>query len=353
MFARGSLAALRAHRRRGPGAVVGRGAGCDARDERRAPASATTVGAVLSGAMIRTGPIARLRAGALLVTCLVGCSVGCFVDQGADTAGAGDAGTSTTGPTSTSGAPTGTGTGGATSDTGDDALTDSCGFLCTSTGEPGGSCDLLAQDCPEGQKCAPYWSGGEMKWDLARCVPVTGVGAPGDPCTREGAYSGLDDCRKGALCWQPGGTDLTCTELCQGSEFALSCEDASTQCVAFDPGSLDVCMATCDPLLQDCMTGHVCVPVSDYYICVVDASGDAGAVFDPCDRVNGCDVGLLCAIPSAATECPPDEAGCCLPLCSVMEGAACPGVGQSCVALYPPETAIPGHEDVGVCALPG
>jgi hypothetical protein len=86
---------------------------------------------------------------------------------------------------------------------------------------------------------------------------------------------------------------------------------------------------------------------------VFDASGvNTGATFDACELINGCDKGLLCLVPSAATECAQDTSGCCLPMCSVADNGPCPGVGQSCVALYEAGMAPAAYVDVGVCAVP-
>ncbi|HEY0135676.1 MAG TPA: hypothetical protein VGB85_16445, partial [Nannocystis sp.] len=229
-----------------------------------------------------------------------------------------------------------------------------CGFICDSTGEPGGSCDVRAQDCPAGEKCAPYSSDDDNTWDAAKCVPVTGMGAPGDPCKNEGPYSGIDDCQAGALCWDPVAPDqAVCVALCQGSEAEPSCPaQLASHCVEFDAGTLELCLPICDPLAQDCANGHLCVYFPEDFVCMYDASGaDAGAVFGPCERVNGCDIGLLCLEASAGVECDQNASGCCLPLCSLSDPAACPGAGQKCTPFYPEGMAPAGHEDVGVCAV--
>ena len=60
-----------------------------------------------------------------------------------------------------------------------------CSFLCQDL-KP--ECDLWAQDCPEGQKCAGYF--GSQSWAV-KCVDVTGTDQPGDACTTEGTDSGI------------------------------------------------------------------------------------------------------------------------------------------------------------------
>jgi hypothetical protein len=88
---------------------------------------------------------------------------------------------STTAPTPTSGDPT-------------------CpSFICDDQGSAGGACDLYAQDCPEGEKCAPVITDGGGDWNAFICVPVSGTDMPGDPCIAESSADGLDSCEKGGI----------------------------------------------------------------------------------------------------------------------------------------------------------
>lgn len=78
-------------------------------------------------------------------------------------------------------------------------------------------CDLVAQDCPRGLKCAPWSNDGSMAWNSTHCTPVEAeVGQPGDPCTVEAPYSGFDDCALGAVCWDadPVTHEGVCVALC-------------------------------------------------------------------------------------------------------------------------------------------
>ena len=122
----------------------------------------------------------------------------------------------------------------------------------------------------------------------------------------------------------------------------------------FLKGALDLCLPSCDPLMQDCPAEDSCIANGDGFVCVFDASGpDAGAVFDPCEFANACDSGLLCLDPSSANECDPNVGGCCLPLCDLSKpDAMCPGAGTSCLSLYAEDMAPPEFANVGVCVLP-
>ena len=307
---------------------------------------------MLSGAMMRTGHRASLLASAMLV--------GCFVDGGTHTAGAGETGTNATGGATTSGATTSgattdlpTGTGGTGETEGDDETsgsgatpTEGCDPTCDSTAGPGERCDVFAQDCVQGQKCAPYSADGDDLYDDAKCVPATGMGAPGEPCKSEGASSGVDDCQAGAACWDPNAPDqAVCVALCQGSQAAPTCPDQpASHCTSVGAGVLKLCLPGCDPLIQDCAGEDLCVMPGEDFVCVYDASGaSAGMAFDPCERFNGCDRGLLCLVSTLAAECDPKASGCCLPMCSLVEELVVPRRRPICTAVYAEGMAPPGQ----------
>ncbi len=231
---------------------------------------------------------------------------------------------------------------------------ETCGFACETAGDFD-PCDPFAQDCPDGEKCAPFGEEWESFWHSNKCVPVTGDGQPGDACTAVGnGLSGLDDCAKRAMCWD---VDVEghgyCIELCSGTQEAAVCSDPGTACTISAGGYINICIVSCDALLQDCPWDKLCVPSGEYFLCAPDASGDEGQVFDPCEFVNVCDKGLMCAPPNAASECDANAGGCCLPFCALDDpGFVCPGVGQVCVALYDEGQAPEEFENIGSCTLP-
>lgn len=241
------------------------------------------------------------------------------------------------------------------SESGTTAVDPTCGFICPTEDtedDPILECDVFVQDCPEDQKCAAWANDGGTSWNATKCVPVTGNKVPGDPCTVEGSgVSGLDDCEKGSMCWDTDEENNgVCVALCTGNQDSPECADTGTACAVVNDGVLNLCLDRCDPLIQDCGGDDLCLPIDDAYVCVLDASGDQGAAFSPCEFANACDPGLLCLSPSAATECDQGALGCCLPFCPISEnGADCPGANQSCLAVFEPQ--LPGFEDVGYCSL--
>ncbi|WAS95531.1 hypothetical protein [Nannocystis punicea] len=220
-----------------------------------------------------------------------------------------------------------------------------------------GRCDPWMQDCPEGQKCNA-WSGDGDNWpESHKCVDV--VPEPDglyEPCEVFGsAVSGEDSCEVGMICWGVVDGVGRCIGFCTGSPEAPDCADPLASCVITGDGVVTLCQPVCHPLLQDCAPDDVCIPnpvAPDEFTCVLDASGDEGQVFDPCEYTNACDPGLYCLAPELADECDPRVVGCCAPFCDTSLANACPGQGQECVPWSEPGTALPGFEHVGVCEVP-
>ena len=270
-----------------------------------------------------------------------------------------DPSASTAAPTSTS-PPTTTstsGTSGTSASSGDNGAT--CNFVCEAATDPiEEDCDLWTDNCPEGQKCMPVSLDGDLTWQNSRCVPL--VADPdelGEPCTVLGTgFDGLDTCDRRAMCWSGDLDDKTgtCFPMCSGPPESPSCAPGSV-CTISDDSVLILCLPSCDPLAQDCPNGDLCInnpqdPLS--FVCVLDAGGDEGQVFDPCEFANACDPGLLCLIPELAAECDPQALGCCLPFCDLSLPNACPGQGQQCLPWFEQGQAPPGLENVGVCGIP-
>lgn len=219
-------------------------------------------------------------------------------------------------------------------------------------------CSVWDQECPAGQKCMPWADNGSTAWNATKCVPVDdAMDMPGDACTVDGsAVSGLDSCALGVLCWdvKPDTMSGTCVAMCKGPESSPTC-DLDSSCFISNDGVLTLCLPKCDPLTQDCASENLCIPnpqMQAEFTCVLDASGDKGTTFDPCEYVNACDKGFYCATPAAGMECNADATGCCLPFCDVTDPPMCPGTGQSCVPWYEMGSAPPGGENIGLCTLP-
>jgi hypothetical protein len=260
-------------------------------------------------------------------------------------------------PTMATGSASMTTPGTATEDGTDGGTTAACSFLnCDDMQNVMNECDNWAQDCMDGQKCTAYIAGGGGAWDATKCVDVTGMDKPGDECSSEGAASGIDSCEKGAMCWGVNEEGKgTCVALCTGSPDAGVCGDSGFCTIAND-GVLNLCLAGCDPLLQDCVgAGEVCYPIADGFTCAPDVLGEEGQEGDPCEFINVCDKGLMCADTAfAGMGCQAGGTGCCTPFCE-FPGGDCPFDDQQCVQYFDP-MQFPENDpllDIGVCGLPG
>ncbi len=276
-----------------------------------------------------------------------------------------------TGPLDATDGPTATGpsattnldTGGTTTATGPMATTS----LDSSTGEPSscemspymgnGECDPYAQDCPDGFKCTPYANDGGSAWNSTRCAAVdpNPVGE-GMPCmVQGGGATGDDNCELGALCFNVNAQTLvgTCSNLCTCGlgPGEVSCDDGFG-CVVYNDGELPLCTAACHPLLQDCADGDACVPepnASEFFFCAPDASGAGGNPGDPCEFINACNPGQLCAAAAVVPGC--NGVGCCTPYCDLTDPNPACLPGQTCQPFFPGGAPLPELGDVGACAL--
>jgi len=207
-------------------------------------------------------------------------------------------------------------------------------------------CNPWTQDCPPGEKC--NWldpEGAGHSWMATKCFPIMEDPAPvGADCfVIDNASSGQDNCEHGAMCWDVIDGMGRCVALCTGSSDGPECP-RNNFCRVYS-GLLSLCFEFCDPLVQDCAPGGLCLPDDlSNFICMHDKSGDEGKVNDPCDYLLNCDPGNICVFSSAAVECDPEVVGCCQPFCDSTLPNTCPGQGQECV---------PFHENVGFCSLPG
>ncbi len=282
-----------------------------------------------------------------------------------------DPGTSTsgsTGATSDASAPTMVTTTGTSCFTGDCSSNSSsgwegCSFLsCPDFGPvcavaPGDvmvrCCDNFVQDCPRDQKCAAA-SDDLGSWNTTTCVDGTGAGQPGDECTTDGGkFSGKDSCAFGAMCWHTNDEGVgTCVALCTGTPD--SPVRASGHCMIAGDGTLNLCLPSCDPLLQDCPATDLCAPQGDFFLCTPDDSGEEGQSGDPCKFADTCDAGLTCIEPATVSaSCDPAAKGCCTPFCT-FPGGACPNPDQSCVQWFDPMT-LPENDPqltIGFCGIP-
>jgi hypothetical protein len=228
-------------------------------------------------------------------------------------------------------------------------------FIVPPDDVPQTECDIFAENCPQGQKCMPFANDGENSWNDLMCVPIAAnPRQPGDVCNvKESGVSGFDDCDIHSMCFNvdPDTLQGTCVAMCTGSEQNPMCPPGSSCTIAND-GVLVLCLPTCDPLDPGtCAADQVCVFVNDDFLCVFDASGNEGQMFDECEFVNDCDSGLACVDASGVPQCDPQAPGCCTDFCDLELPNMCPPP-LACVPFFEEGQAPPGLEDVGLCVVP-
>ncbi|NVB42937.1 hypothetical protein G6O69_34265 [Pseudenhygromyxa sp. WMMC2535] len=231
----------------------------------------------------------------------------------------------------------------------------------------GGECTFwVPDDCNDPNlKCMPWSEKADRIPDEARCCSLDPSPVSlGERCEVED-YDGscLDNCPEDSLCviddvdglegfcqtyCEPGNSD-SCppNEICKA--FFEMIEAAET---------VPVCMARCDPLLQDCESygrpGWSCLPegsLSPSFLCMPPAE-DPSLEGQSCLLQNDCEVGLTCIPASSVDQEYYPECGsaifCCSRYCDLTEPNICGG-SHICVDL---ESDVPGLENVGICALP-
>jgi hypothetical protein len=286
----------------------------------------------------------------MLLACGPAVGGGAETDANGDTDGS--ASTSTAG---TSGGPS-TSTSTSTSSSGDtsESGSGSQGEAEVSEGSGTGSseeCDLWAQDCPPGEKCMPWANDGGNAWNAAKCSSIQrDPDEIGESCTvQESGVSGIDSCEAGSMCFHvDADNEGTCVAFCKGDETNPICDAPDHVCPISGDGILNLCLPTCDPLAPDCAQGDMCIPThNEWFICAPDVSGDAGADGDPCEFVNVCDPGLVCAPAEVLPDC--EASGCCTPYCD-LQAPDC-AADEVCVPYFEPGNAPPGYENVGICGV--
>jgi hypothetical protein len=212
-------------------------------------------------------------------------------------------------------------------------------------------CDPFMQDCPDGEKCVPYGSTGG-NWDANKCVPITGSGSVGDTCTYGGASAATDDCDAATHCWDVQDVDGqlvgTCTPFCTGSADSPQCAPG-TSCLIANDGSINLCIQTCDPLLQDCGGGNLaCFWANNDFQCIFTTQNIPTG--EPCGFINDCAGGNACLNAEVLPNC--NGSACCGSFCDLSD-PTCTTPGTECSAFFEEGMSPPGYEDVGVCIIPG
>ncbi len=229
---------------------------------------------------------------------------------------------------------------------------DPCAFAYCPTDLPTPwQCSTYEEDCKQGEKCMPYANDGGSSWNALQCVEVTGSGKHGDPCTVQGSgVSGIDDCDLHHMCWDVDSeTNMGhCIAFCDGSPEDPSCAPPNTVCVIANDDTLNLCLPSCDPLLQACPESEGCYPINTSYVCAPNAApDDSGFEGDQCNYINACQPGFTCTEDDQLVDCMHNR--CCTPFCDLNVQDSCPNPETICRPIYGDNQEYP---DAGFCGLP-
>ena len=134
-----------------------------------------------------------------------------------------------------------------------DGIVGPCDGTCEDLGvcrEPGWDCydhlqcSLVAQDCPEGEKCVPWANDGGTSFTATACRPVDPEPAGLDEgCSQHDPTLGIDSCDVGLVCWAPArSADARCVEICDpAGSSACDNQQACVGCGQTLP-SLGLCL---------------------------------------------------------------------------------------------------------------
>lgn len=217
-------------------------------------------------------------------------------------------------------------------------------------GGVGVECDIWAQDCAKGEKCAAWANDGGGSWNATRCVPVDDapVGV-GETCVAEGGgTSGVDNCDATSMCWDVDADtgEGTCVALCDGTPESPTCEPEATACSIANEGVIILCLPICNPLADECEEGQGCFPVGEFFQCAPVADGAAPG--EECAFLNACEDGA-CVDAKVVPGC--TGGACCTGYCDLDgDGSECLA-GQECVPWYDmgdePDACLEG---IGICS---
>ena len=204
-----------------------------------------------------------------------------------------------------------------------------------------GECDLVAQNCPTGNKCTYVRQGSPGGPASRRCIQE-GMVAEGGACQSTATAQGdfHDTCKAGLSCTDSpatdGGSTFACQKFCYGSEQCTAPRDCvdvlrftgsnELPRVCGEPGP------RCELLAQGCANTLGCYPSPrSGAVCVMAGSAADGA---SCTYSNDCRPGSACVNGGAGRVCrrlcraPSGEPGCASGRCEPLQDFT--GVG-ACV----------------------
>lgn len=207
--------------------------------------------------------------------------------------------------------------------------------------------------CLRGQDCSPFSNDGTPTWNASICTPLPDEpDFVGEPCVIEDSpVSGVDSCEAKSMCFgvDPKTLAGTCVAYCLGEAKNTSCADPSTTCVVGNDYVIAMCLPSCDPVLQDCANGEMCV--GNYGEQTGFFCSPPGTPYVNLAGVQpaACTVGQVGVLPELIDDCMEGEP-CCAQFCDLPQPEQCTP-GLECTA-WTAEGTCPGGCSEGVCLSP-
>ena len=111
--------------------------------------------------------------------------------------------------------------------------------------------------------------------------------------------------------------------------------------------TVPMCMARCDPLLQDCDPGQACHWGNSGFVCLAGQLGQGNIpTGEPCEGLGDCLPGNLCTV-----DVPACDGECCAEHCD-LNNPVCSMMGTECVPMFDVNMAPDGLDHVGICLSP-
>ncbi|WAM23552.1 hypothetical protein [Myxococcus sp. NMCA1] len=168
-------------------------------------------------------------------------------------------------------------------------------------------CDVVAQDCAQGQRCTYAMENGVTQ---RRCV-APGTADEGAPCTLAPSDGGLayDTCRQGLFCREApdgAGSGFTCQRLCHATTQCGNASECNTVLRLEGTDELPlVCgppSTACNPFGEDCDAPLSCYPSTSGPLCAGSGNRTEG---QSCDFSNQCAPGSACVNAGGGLTCRP------------------------------------------------
>jgi hypothetical protein len=192
-------------------------------------------------------------------------------------------------------------------------------------------CDVIDQDCADGEKCVPWANDGGDLWNANRCVAIEPEGSvPGEPCTVVNSpVSGVDSCDASSLCVNvdPKTLQGVCAPFCELGDDGPWCSDGA-ECMQSNDGTVAICLPTCDPLAFACADGEGCYLVGEAWYCL-----RVGAPVQYVDMLPAhCEPGSTAIPLDSQSFCDPESDVCCAQVCDIDQPACAPP--YSCISIW-------------------